>query len=99
MTAKGGKRPGSGRPKGAVSQAKRELMAMAKEHAEDALKVLVDIAKNPGASEAARVSAANAILDRGYGKPPQAVDHTSTDGTMSPKPTVIEFVAPDAGED
>jgi len=27
------------------------------------------------------------------------IDHTSTDGTMSPKPTVIEFVAPDAGEE
>jgi hypothetical protein len=27
------------------------------------------------------------------------VDHTSSDGSMSPKPTVIEFVAPGAGED
>lgn len=27
------------------------------------------------------------------------IDHTSSDGTMSPKPQVIEFVAPDAGED
>lgn len=26
-------------------------------------------------------------------------DHQSSDGSMSPKPTVIEFVAPDAGED
>lgn len=27
------------------------------------------------------------------------IDLTSSDGSMSPKPTVIEFVAPDAGED
>jgi hypothetical protein len=27
------------------------------------------------------------------------VDHTSSDGSMSPKPTVIEFVTPDAGQD
>ena len=27
------------------------------------------------------------------------LDHTSSDGTMSPMPTVIEFVAPDAGDD
>lgn len=30
----------------------------------------------------------------------ERVDHTSSDGSMSPKPTVIEFVAPDdPGED
>lgn len=29
----------------------------------------------------------------------ERLDHTSSDGSMSPKPTVIEFVAPDAGED
>lgn len=28
-----------------------------------------------------------------------AADHTSSDGSMTPKPVVIEFVAPDAGED
>lgn len=27
------------------------------------------------------------------------VDHSSSDGSMSPKPTVIEFVAPDASDD
>lgn len=95
----GGARPGAGRKPGKVSAAKRELMAMAKDHAEAALKVLVNIAESAKAPAAARVSAATAILDRGYGKPPQALDHTSSDGSMSPKPNVIEFVAPDAGED
>jgi hypothetical protein len=38
-----------------------------------ALDVLVDVAEN-GSSEAARVSAANAILDRGYGRPIQGVN-------------------------
>ena len=33
-----------------------------------------------GESEAARVSAANALLDRGYGKPRQAVEHSGADG-------------------
>lgn len=46
---------------------------MAKDHAEAALQTLVDVASNPKASESARVSAAIAILDRGYGKPFQAV--------------------------
>jgi hypothetical protein len=81
--AHGGKREGAGRKKGAVSQAKRDLAEMAKDHAEAALNVLVEIAQG-GESEGARVSAANAILDRAYGKPPQALDHKSSDGSMSP---------------
>lgn len=98
MAARGGARPGAGRKPGKVSQAKRELAAMAKDHAEAALLVLVNIANSVKAPAAARVSAASAILDRGYGKPMQAVE---VDGSlaMSPMPTVIEFVAPDAGED
>ena len=91
MTSKhGGARPGAGRKKGKVSQAKRDLASMAKDHAEQALQVLVEIAAS-GESESARVSAANAILDRGYGRPVQGVDHTSSDGSMSP-PTRIELI-------
>jgi len=68
----GGKRPGAGRKPGAVSKAKRELAAMAQDHAEQALRVLAEIMAS-GESDAARVSAANSILDRGYGRPFQAV--------------------------
>ena len=42
-----------------------------------AIKILAGIAKD-GTNEAARVSAAVALLDRGWGKPPQA--HTGEDG-------------------
>lgn len=73
MAQHGGKRPGAGRKPGAVSRAKRELADMAKDYAELALQTLVDVAGSPKASESARVSAAVAILDRGYGKPFQAV--------------------------
>lgn len=48
---------------------------MAKEHAELALQTLVSIAQS-SESDAARVSAASAILDRGYGKPTQALEHS-----------------------
>ena len=41
--ARGGSRPGAGRKKGKVSEAKRELAEMAKEHAEDALLTLSDL--------------------------------------------------------
>lgn len=76
---RGGARPGAGRKPGKVSKAKRELMEMAKDHAPAALETLVQIAQG-GESEAARVSAANAILDRGYGRPPQSMEVTGKDG-------------------
>lgn len=79
MAQRGGKRPGAGRKPGKVSKAKRQLMDMAKDHAEIALKTLVEIAQK-GESESARVSAANAILDRAYGKAPQAMTHSGPDG-------------------
>ena len=71
MTTHGGKRANSGRKPGATSLAKRDLAAMAKEHVELALAVLVEIA-TAGQSEPARVTAANSLLDRAYGKPIQA---------------------------
>jgi hypothetical protein len=43
-----------------------------------AINALVSIMNNPKASDAARVSAANALLDRGYGKPQQHI--TGGDG-------------------
>jgi hypothetical protein len=79
MAQRGGARPGSGRKPGVVTKAKRELAEMAKDHAAMALQTLADIAQS-GESEAARVSAANGILDRAYGKPAQAMIHTGKDG-------------------
>lgn len=92
MAGRGGARPGAGRKPGKVGKAKKELAEKAKEHAEAALKTLVDIATDKSKPAAARVSAATSLLDRGYGKPPQSIDHSSEDGTMTP-PTRIELVA------
>lgn len=78
MAQRGGKRPGAGRKKGSRNKATDEqlgsLTDMAQSHAPLALEALVSIAHG-GESEAARVAAANAILDRGYGKPVQGVEH------------------------
>ncbi|MER8806042.1 hypothetical protein NKH65_03925 [Mesorhizobium australicum] len=98
MDQRGGKRPGAGRKKGKVSEAKRAISDMAKVHAEAALETLAEIASK-GESDSARVSAANAILDRAYGKPPQAVQHTGKDGKDLPAaivPVTI-FQLPDNG--
>ena len=53
-----------GRPKAAHS-----IQELARKHAPEAIKTLADIAKN--GTPSARVSAAIALLDRAYGKPPQ----------------------------
>lgn len=82
-SGRGGRRPGAGRPKGAKDKSTREAGAtiaeLARSHAETAIAVLVQVAR-ASESDAARVSAANAVLDRGYGKPPQAVEHAGKDG-------------------
>lgn len=71
--ARGGARPGAGRKPGEVSEARRELAAMAKDHAYDALRVLAEIMNNEDAMQSSRISAAVAILDRAYGKPSQSI--------------------------
>lgn len=54
---------------------------MATEYAEDALLTLIEIAKGNSAASA-RVSAAVAILDRAYGKPSQALEHSAPDNSL-----------------
>ena len=92
MASHGGYRKGAGRPAGSKSRADaddtKNLSDIARSHTEQAINTLVDITKN-GRTDAARVSAANAILDRGYGKPP--VKDNFEAKTMPPM--IIELVA------
>lgn len=74
----GGRRPGAGRPKGRKNDLTLQIEAAAQKHGKDAIAALVKIAKH-GESEAARIAAATAILDRGFGKPRQAVEHSGPD--------------------
>lgn len=100
MAKVGGKRPGAGRPKGSKSKATAEARATiserAKEYTDEALQALADILKSQNAPAAAKVSAATALLDRGYGKPVQSTELSGpdggpvqTDGTIS-----VQFVNP-----
>ena len=50
-----------------------EVRELAREHTGKAIETLVSIMANPKAAPAARVSAANALLDRGYGRPAQHI--------------------------
>ena len=50
-----------------------EVKELARKHTGKAIETLVSIMANPKAAPAARVSAANALLDRGYGRPAQHI--------------------------
>jgi Family of unknown function (DUF5681) len=65
-----------------------EVRELAREHTAEAVQTLVSIKTNTKAAPAARVSAANALLDRGYGKPPQ---HITSEGGPS---YVVRMPAP-----
>src|SRR5262249_41268302 len=67
-------RPGvSGNPSGRP-KAVAEIRALAREHTKAALEALVEIVNNKKAPPAARVAAANSLLDRGYGRPETKID-------------------------
>lgn len=72
---RGGKRAGAGRPNGAINKStqaqKATLVDMAKAYAPEALEMLAEVMRY-GTSDAARIAACVAILDRGYGRPRQA---------------------------
>jgi len=52
-----------------------EIRSLARSHTRTALNVLVGVMRSKGATAAARISAANAILDRGWGKATQAIEN------------------------
>jgi len=51
-----------------------EIRSLARSHTRTAINALVGVMKAKDATHAARVSAATAILDRGWGRPPQALE-------------------------
>lgn len=58
-----------------------EIRSLARSHTRTALRVLVGIMRSEDATPAARVSAANAILDRGWGKAAQPIEN-GEDGVL-----------------
>lgn len=76
---RGGARPGSGRPKGkpdrATVEQKATLEQLARTYTQAALATLHRVCIS-SESDSAAVTAATAILDRGYGKPRQGLELT-----------------------
>ena len=96
MSRHGGFREGAGRPSGSTNRSSPEqsqrLSELAKTYTEEAIETLVDVAIN-GRTDAARVSAANALLDRAYGKPAVREERE----TIDLPPVVIHLTGPSDG--
>ena len=60
-----------------MARAPTEIRSLARAHSKLAIKVLRQVAAQHDAPPAARVSAAQALLDRGWGKPEQQVEVTT----------------------
>lgn len=56
-----------------------EIRSIARSHTRTAIRVLVGIMRSDDATPAVRVSAANAILDRGWGKATQPLENGEDD--------------------
>lgn len=56
-----------------MSLAPTNIKSLARAHTESAIKVLAGIMNQPTAADSARVAAATALMDRGWGKPTQPV--------------------------
>lgn len=68
VSKNGGYRPGAGRKKGSVNKATASIREIARKYTDEAVHALVSVMLDEEQPAAARVGAANSLLDRGYGK-------------------------------
>jgi hypothetical protein len=88
----------SGNP-GGRPKALRQVEKLARVQTIDALKTLETIHKNLKAPPGARVAAANALLDRGWGKARQALEMGGLEDSPVAHRLKIEFVRPKSQPD
>jgi HEAT repeat protein len=82
---KGGKSPN---PNGR-SRIAQEVRELAQKHSAEAIKTLVEL-MTTSTDERIRLSAADSLLDRGIGKPTQAIEHSGPEGEALS--VTVEFV-------
>lgn len=76
-----------------MAKAKADIRSLARSHTEGAIKVLAGIMYQETAVAAARVAAAQALLDRGWGKAPQTMAGEDGEG---PAELVIRWLTAQA---
>lgn len=87
-----------GRQKGTPNKATADVKAAAQVYTDDALKTLAAIMRSSKQPAAARVAAASALLDRGHGKPKQALVGGDDDDAPIKTVTRIELIGVRPGD-
>ena len=86
-----------GKPKNPQTIRDKQVIADVKElsrlEGPEAVRQRVAIMKDERAPHAARVSAANSLLDRGYGRPTQSVDVTANVSAVLPQERARDIIA------
>lgn len=80
-----GSKPGErrgGRSKGVPNKATASIRDAAREYTTEAILTLAEVMRDEAQPAPARVSAANALLDRGYGKPSQIISGDEDGGAI-----------------
>jgi hypothetical protein len=90
-----GKPKTGGRKKGTPNKVTADVKAVAQQYGREAIESLVEIMRGTDYPPAARVSASKELLDRAYGKPQQAIEHS---GKVD-RPLVIVLDDEDANAD
>lgn len=85
----------SGNPGGRAKKTEEErtLEAMCRERTTEALATILEIMAN-GDNERNKLSAAQYVIDRGWGKAAQAIEHSGKGGEPVQLNMVVEFVKP-----
>ena len=83
-----------GRVAGTRNKATADVKAVAATYTTAAVETLAEIMQDSNAPPAARVSAANALLDRAWGKPRQELEHAGN--TAEPLQILIRHFSDDA---
>ena len=81
-----------GRKKGVLNKATADVRKMAQTYGPEAVDILAGIMKDESKPDAARIAAAKELLDRGFGKSPQSLDLSSSDGSMGRYPPIADDV-------
>lgn len=87
----------SGNP-GGRKRGDAAVTELARKHAPEMIRVLVKIALDEEAAVNSRVAAAGQVLDRAYGRPRQALEHSGPDGQQLPTGIMVTLVKPEGDE-
>lgn len=87
------RRKTGGRVAGTPNKEKKfDVTKIARQYGLRAIATVIEVMEDDGESGAVRLAAANSILDRGFGRAKQTVEHTGEDGNDIQHRLVVEFV-------